>query len=454
MSLLNHVLNDLQQRQPVELSKLNLQEMGIHVIPEAEEVTVHRRDRNLPSFSLAWLSGMLLCGGVFGFMWFKTPELIPFSTRKEWPAVTAPQPAQNQTVVAKLESPAVTAPPSEQNQTVVAQPDHHSPPLPPDDKTKILKDLSPRQENMAVTLPPPPSATNQPKALTAEVAKKQEVPATPPTTPPLDNKESIPSSHEEVVQAKAVPPPSSSRLPDRFDGPTTAPPKQPQLRAEQELGPPLVDYQPPPASTKAPQPKKMWIVESRSTQSDTPAKKKKGEADATPQAKKNQEKLNQPETVVTLEDLAKTGEQLIRAGDETGANQIWQQMQQRAPNHLTTYVVGAKLALLQKRETNAIEWLKKGVAMAPNRNDLLGMLSFLQQKQGELDASEQGYHILVQREKLYAPWWLGWAISLDQLERKKEALSAYQTAYELGGLESAVLNYIQERVQVLMSTPG
>ena len=163
-----------------------------------------------------------------------------------------------------------------------------------------------------------------------------------------------------------------------------------------------------------------------------------------------------PETpdVNTIEEIAQQGERALRAGDAAEARRSWQTLQQRAPHHLSTRVLGAKLAIQQGREEEASGLLQQGVAQAGQRNDLIGMLAFLLQKQGQYATAEHWYQLLVQRDKQNAAWWLGWAISLDSLERRVEAIRAYRTASEMGGLEPEVLDYIKERVRVLRATAG
>ncbi|MDB4470794.1 hypothetical protein N9063_00760 [Deltaproteobacteria bacterium] len=77
------------------------------------------------------------------------------------------------------------------------------------------------------------------------------------------------------------------------------------------------------------------------------------------------------------------------------------------------------------------------------------LLTALQQENGQHQAASSGYRQLLKYRSKEAVWWLGLAISLEQLGDTSGAKDAYQQAIALPGLRADLQDYIQTRLQAL-----
>ncbi len=78
------------------------------------------------------------------------------------------------------------------------------------------------------------------------------------------------------------------------------------------------------------------------------------------------------------------------------------------------------------------------------------LLASLYQQQGYPQQAAQTYSKLVEYDRDAADWWAGLAIALDQAERYEDALSAYQAALALAGLNPRLASFADQRVRELI----
>ena len=78
-----------------------------------------------------------------------------------------------------------------------------------------------------------------------------------------------------------------------------------------------------------------------------------------------------------------------------------------------------------------------------------GFLAALFQKQGHHEEAAELYKTLLQRSKTHSLFWLGLAISSEQIAKPGEALFAYQQAVTLGDLARNIKEYAETRINAL-----
>lgn len=66
------------------------------------------------------------------------------------------------------------------------------------------------------------------------------------------------------------------------------------------------------------------------------------------------------------------------------------------------------------------------------------------------ELSQQSYMKLLQLESNNMKWWLGVALTSEELGSHKQALKAYHTILKTGGLEHSVMKYVENRAQALL----
>ena len=97
--------------------------------------------------------------------------------------------------------------------------------------------------------------------------------------------------------------------------------------------------------------------------------------------------------------------------------------------------------------------LVRRFAEDPRQDDLLALAW---QRLGQYQQAVASYRRLLQREPAEARHWVGLGLSLEQLQRPAEALSAYDRARALGGLSNRLEAFVAERLRLLGSAtePG
>ena len=159
------------------------------------------------------------------------------------------------------------------------------------------------------------------------------------------------------------------------------------------------------------------------------------------------------------------GYELIARGQQNAAEHKLLHAIELVASHIKARETLAVLYLQQQRITDAAEILKRGMSLSPKympyreiyartfmaNNQLADAISMLNneppalnqnpgyyallaglyQKNQQHDAAAATYLKLIKRNPKQSQWWLGMAISLEKLEKKKEAKSAFLKAREL-----------------------
>ena len=188
---------------------------------------------------------------------------------------------------------------------------------------------------------------------------------------------------------------------------------------------------------------------------------------------------------LTAEQLIET--KLARAEQAVNANQLVQ------AQSLLEEVLLIDAHQVQARKQLAALWfgkqdyqaalnlLSQGLAISPDNRDLLVMKARIYLKQEQYlaaldtllpysnadsveyqsllatsaqqaqrpDAAISAYRWLVKLQPHTAKWWLGLASTLDSQGNFQEAAAAYQQAIQVGGLSSATVSFVNQRLQVI-----
>lgn len=132
------------------------------------------------------------------------------------------------------------------------------------------------------------------------------------------------------------------------------------------------------------------------------------------------------------------------------AEHLLQQSLQLNPENPDLRKVYARLMLKDQRFSTAIKLLKsEPVPAVASDLEYHALLAALFQESKQFEAASQVYGYLLQVRPQAALWWMGLAISQEQLGKSEQARNAYQRAINLPGLRPELRNYIQSRLQVL-----
>ncbi|MBF0427419.1 MAG: hypothetical protein HQL94_00730 [Magnetococcales bacterium] len=127
---------------------------------------------------------------------------------------------------------------------------------------------------------------------------------------------------------------------------------------------------------------------------------------------------------------------------------------QLQPTYEEQTILDARTAVREGRIDDAIRQLESLPDQAKEQMEVVSLLAYLNQKQGQFAQSLENYRKLLTHEPDNGTWILGMAVSLDHLGRSMEALDVYRQAQGDRRLESGVQSFIQERIATLVGSPG
>ena len=109
----------------------------------------------------------------------------------------------------------------------------------------------------------------------------------------------------------------------------------------------------------------------------------------------------------------------------------------------------ARLYIVQKEPLKAMTLLAEFQPSTDNPIEYLAYRAALAQQLKQTTLAKSDYQTLTNIEYSNAKWWLGLAITRDQLGEMKMALKAYNKANSLGQLQGSVNDFMQQRISVL-----
>jgi len=139
---------------------------------------------------------------------------------------------------------------------------------------------------------------------------------------------------------------------------------------------------------------------------------------------------------------------LINADKKQSAIELLDESLIIFPQNTAFIMTRAQLYLQEKKTESALQLLTQITTSSKNEAYLALLAAAYQQNKSYPQASEH-YQTLVKLNANKAEYWLGLALAQDALNQKEAAYNAYQNALKLHSLNSAINDYIQQRLQQL-----
>jgi MSHA biogenesis protein MshN len=111
----------------------------------------------------------------------------------------------------------------------------------------------------------------------------------------------------------------------------------------------------------------------------------------------------------------------------------------------------ARLALLNGQAQEAIDLLEAELSIAEKHEQYRALLAGIYQKTAHYPQAATSYKRLLEVFGEKPAYWLGYALALDALEQKANALQAYRRLSEYTNLQTEVRTYIEQRIAALQS---
>ena len=123
------------------------------------------------------------------------------------------------------------------------------------------------------------------------------------------------------------------------------------------------------------------------------------------------------------------------------------------PGHLPFREIYARILMAKNQLPEAIALLKQDAPNLDQQPNYHALLAGLYQKNQQHEHAAAGYLKLIKHNPQQSQWWLGMAISLENLHKNTEAISAYKKARELK-LPAKLMKYVDSRLQFLGASGG
>ena len=143
----------------------------------------------------------------------------------------------------------------------------------------------------------------------------------------------------------------------------------------------------------------------------------------------------------------------LKTGRKVEATDILNKGMLHLPRYTNFKKLAARLLLDNSQTTEAIQLLLRNKpAMATDLN-YFALLAASYQRNKNHAAAANTYVQLLKIKPREGIWWVGMAVSLEALNKNKEALDAYEKARQTGTLNTRVSNYSSQRLKQLTVTP-
>ncbi len=139
---------------------------------------------------------------------------------------------------------------------------------------------------------------------------------------------------------------------------------------------------------------------------------------------------------------------LINAGEKQSATDLLDKSLLIFPQNTAFIMARAQLYLQEKNTETALQLLTQ-ITTSSKNEAYLALLAAAYQQNKSYPQARENYQILVQLNSNKAEYWLGLALAQDALKQKEAAYNAYQQTLKLHSLNSAINDYIQQRLQQL-----
>ena len=132
----------------------------------------------------------------------------------------------------------------------------------------------------------------------------------------------------------------------------------------------------------------------------------------------------------------------------TEAASVLQEGMKVTPAYLPFREIYARVLMAQNQLPQAIAMLSNDAPDVKTQPNYHALLAGLYQQNQQHEQAASTYLKLVKQNPQQSQWWLGMAISLEKMDKKAEAVSAYKKARELK-LPARLMKYVNSRLQFL-----
>jgi len=139
---------------------------------------------------------------------------------------------------------------------------------------------------------------------------------------------------------------------------------------------------------------------------------------------------------------------LIKSGEQSTAANLLDESLSLWPHESALIAARAQLYLQSKNASAALQLLTAQLPPVQNEN-YLALLAAAYQQSNQPQQARQQYQRLAHMHPGKAAYWLGLGVTEDTLGHTQQAYNAYQQALQLGNLDDAVSDYIQQRIKKL-----
>ncbi|MCF6283478.1 MAG: tetratricopeptide repeat protein [Candidatus Polarisedimenticolaceae bacterium] len=140
---------------------------------------------------------------------------------------------------------------------------------------------------------------------------------------------------------------------------------------------------------------------------------------------------------------------LIQRAALDEAEQLLFEGLRQAPTHAPFAKLYGRLKAESGDYLLAVTVMERAIENATTNADYYGQMAALYQRLEFHPQAIEAYTIALRLRPGMALWWMGLAISLEQRERYKEALSAYEKARANGRLNADVRTFVESRIDLL-----
>ncbi len=142
----------------------------------------------------------------------------------------------------------------------------------------------------------------------------------------------------------------------------------------------------------------------------------------------------------------------IKLGRKVEAQTLLQKGLLHLPNYSNFTKLLARLFLDNNQVDKAVKVLLKHKPAMSADPDFYALLAASYQRQNNHAAAANTYVKLLKHYPRQGIWWIGMAISLEALDKKKQALEAYEKARQTGTLNTRIVNYSNQRLKILTAS--
>jgi tetratricopeptide (TPR) repeat protein len=136
---------------------------------------------------------------------------------------------------------------------------------------------------------------------------------------------------------------------------------------------------------------------------------------------------------------------LLEQHNYFGADKVLQRGLAMQPSFVPFIELQARAWVEEGRINQAVNLLKSFSPVLATHPDYYAFLAALYEREGQALNSADLYQQLLSYENSHGRWWIGLAISLDDLGRHAQALEAYHHAQKIGDLTPALQSFAQTK---------